>query len=728
MRLSSISIMGFGGIADRVEIDLDADVVIVVGSNGYGKTTICNAIAWVLSGRHDSNEGPRNVYTPSGTTTVSLVLSDFDRRVTVSRSLGNPGETNPNKHEWVLTVEAGGELLRGQVAEQWIRIHLARAEGEQDYESVASAMVDAIYLRQESLRQFLTGHEDTDRFSAVAEMVGAGRLQEFVTQLDSHKSAWVRAVNKMEAGLEPAQARLDDLKISRDALSSEIARAQSPDVLSRWREWCGEVQRSYSTHDMRPIPPELTEQTLASFRKVLGAARSELTSRDVALQTVLAELTVEAPPLPDEAEIETLSAQIKNVDEAEQVAEEAVARHRLEHARLEETYRRHQTARDDLASMATILLRHVSDSCAACGQSVDQDAFTQRLNRMISESEQADDLEQVELARVSLGDAEEVFRNVSRERLQLEERSRRLAEQKAASLATARLRATRIRDLAPINGHTFAGETVDLVAGAQLIAAEVEMLRTRQSRLADLEHRGMEFEAAASLESARKRVLRLEVEISEAENSLNARLREVEARRTVGADADRLIRLLKEDAETFVNDRIEALQPLLAQFYAAIDPHPTFRTVQILTRQSYGKHRLSPVLVDEDHGVTVNDPGRTLSTSQANALAVALFLSFNLGFATHGLAGLILDDPLQNLDDVHLLGLVDLLRKVAPHRQIIVTTHDQTLASLLARKLRPIGADSRTVIVRFTKWDRNGPGVEQVEIPRVEQPLKLASA
>lgn len=600
MRLSSISIMGFGGIADRVEIDLDADVVIVVGANGYGKTTICNAIAWVLSGRHESNEGPRNVYTPSGTTTVSLVLREFDRHITISRSLGNPGELNASKHEWVLTVEAGGELLRGQVAEQWIKTHLARAEGEQDYESVASAMVDAIYLRQESLRQFLTGHEDTDRFSAVAEMVGAGRLHDFVAQLDSHKSAWVRAANKMEAGLEPAHARLDDLKASRDALAREIARAQSPDVLSRWRDWCVEVQRAYPMHDTQQTPTALTEQTLASFRKVLGLARSELTSRDLALQTVLAELAVEAPPVPDEAEIERLLAQIKNADEAERAAEKAVESIRLEHARLEETYRRHQTDRDDLASMATILLRHVSDSCVACGQSVDQDAFTHRLNRMISESEQVDDLEQVELARASLGNAEEIFRNVSRERSQLEERGRRMAEQKAASLAAARLRSARIRDLAPINGHTFADETVDLEAGAQLIAAEVEALHARQSRLIDLEQSGIEFEPAASIESARKRVLRLEVEISEAESSLGAKLHEVEARRAVGGDADQLIRLLKEDAETFVNDRIEALQPLLAQFYAAIDPHPTFRTVQILTRQSYGKHRLTPVLVDED--------------------------------------------------------------------------------------------------------------------------------
>jgi DNA repair exonuclease SbcCD ATPase subunit len=104
-----------------------------------------------------------------------------------------------------------------------------------------------------------------------------------------------------------------------------------------------------------------------------------------------------------------------------------------------------------------------------------------------------------------------------------------------------------------------------------------------------------------------------------------------------------------------------------------------------------------------------------------------LFLSFNLGFAPTHVKSLILDDPLQNLDDVHLLGLVDLLRKILPHRQLIVTTHDHAFASLLARKLRPVSENFRTTYVRFTKWDRNGPGVEQWDVPAETSPLKLVA-
>lgn len=728
MRLSSISITGFGGVADRIDIDLSADVVIIVGANGYGKTTVCNAISWVLTGQHVSSEGPRNVYTSSGTTAVSLRLNDRDNVITISRSLENPAELNPKKHEWVLTVEVGSTVLRGAAAEHWIRVNIAGAEAEQDFDSVAESMVEAIYLRQESLRQFLTGREDTDRFAAVAEMVGAGRLQDFATQLDSHKAAWVRAVNKLEGELEPLQGRLEDLSRARNALSSEIDRAQSLDLLARWAEWCAAVRTIQSSQEDLPEAPALNEHTLTHLREVTVRTRSELAHRASNLEAVLAELKVEATPIPDEDEMRDVLQRTKDAEVAVQTALAASELSQGEHERLELAFQRNQSVRDDLASMATILLRHVSDTCAACGQSVDHSAYANRLNQIVSASERPDELTQVEAARVRMIEADEAARSAIQEHSQLQERSQRLTEQRAAYLATVRSRAARLRELAPIDGQRIGDKDIDLDVGARLVEAELAALRHRSSAIADLEQRGMEFESAASLDGARKRVSRLDAEIAAAGKTLAEKRAEVDRRRKVGVSADQLARLLKEDAENFVTQRIDSLQPLLAQFYAAIDPHPTFRKVQILTRQSYGKHRLVPILIDEDEGVKVTDPGRTLSTSQANALAVALFLSFNLGFSTHALTGLILDDPLQNLDDVHLLGLVDLLRKIAPHRQMIVTTHDQTLASLMARKLRPIGADSRTTIVRFTKWDRNGPGVEQIEVPTVEQPLMLVSA
>lgn len=80
---------------------------------------------------------------------------------------------------------------------------------------------------------------------------------------------------------------------------------------------------------------------------------------------------------------------------------------------------------------------------------------------------------------------------------------------------------------------------------------------------------------------------------------------------------------------------------------------------------------------------------QVLSSSQMNALAVSIFLSLNLGTTALPLDMVVLDDPLQSLDDVNLLGVSDLLRRIKDRRQLFVSTHDVRFSHLLQRKLRP---------------------------------------
>ena len=53
MRLRSATIEGFRGFTKKVFVDLDANVIILQGPNGVGKTSLLDAILWVLTGRID---------------------------------------------------------------------------------------------------------------------------------------------------------------------------------------------------------------------------------------------------------------------------------------------------------------------------------------------------------------------------------------------------------------------------------------------------------------------------------------------------------------------------------------------------------------------------------------------------------------------------------------------------------------------------------------------------
>lgn len=51
MRLLSIELSGFRGFAQKREFDLDADAVVVMGTNGHGKTSLFDGILFALTGR-----------------------------------------------------------------------------------------------------------------------------------------------------------------------------------------------------------------------------------------------------------------------------------------------------------------------------------------------------------------------------------------------------------------------------------------------------------------------------------------------------------------------------------------------------------------------------------------------------------------------------------------------------------------------------------------------------
>ena len=188
-----------------------------------------------------------------------------------------------------------------------------------------------------------------------------------------------------------------------------------------------------------------------------------------------------------------------------------------------------------------------------------------------------------------------------------------------------------------------------------------------------------------------------------------AKLSEAEAdlkeRQATGERVVSLLESLREASTEVVEARMERIEPLLQRIYSRIDPHPSFRTVSLRTRFANRRGRLTTAIGDDVADRWSPAPEKVLSSSQLNALAVSVFLALNLGVAALPVRTVMLDDPLQSLDDVNLLGLIDLLRRTAEKRQLIVSTHDQRFGGLLERKLRPIGS-RRTVSIELSRLEQ----------------------
>jgi exonuclease SbcC len=222
--------------------------------------------------------------------------------------------------------------------------------------------------------------------------------------------------------------------------------------------------------------------------------------------------------------------------------------------------------------------------------------------------------------------------------------------------------------------------------------------------------------AAATVEDLRREGETLRSEYEDREKI-------IVARNKTGDLAQRVIEALREAALAVVEERLREITPLLQSIWARIDPHPAFRIVTFLSQVFRGRGQLSTMLSDPVGEKKSGLPASVLSSSQLNALAVSVFLALNVGVPKPPLSVAMLDDPLQSLDDVNLLGLVDLFRQTKGRRQLLVSTHDGRFGNLLSRKLRPANEDGRTIVIELDGWSRQGPSVTIRDI--MSDPVKL---
>lgn len=134
------------------------------------------------------------------------------------------------------------------------------------------------------------------------------------------------------------------------------------------------------------------------------------------------------------------------------------------------------------------------------------------------------------------------------------------------------------------------------------------------------------------------------------------------------------------------NDRLNRLWRNLFVRLAPNEPYvPAFRVPTEST------HRLQPKLITiHRHGGAGGTPGAMLSAGNLNTAALTLFIALHLTVSGQ-LPWLILDDPVQSMDDVHIAHFAALLRTLSKQhqRQIIIAVHDRQLFEYLKLELSP---------------------------------------
>jgi len=311
--------------------------------------------------------------------------------------------------------------------------------------------------------------------------------------------------------------------------------------------------------------------------------------------------------------------------------------------------------------------------------------------------------------KLSLATYQELMAALEQFRSAVDDGSRFQREKSAASRALAALRsreqtASSLRASLGslyarlgLSGFTESTSFEDAVAAIQ---QHIESEDRRMSlRLANRRH---VIEQITTLRSARAELGRIESE----NKDLHARFDQLSrAKETSDAVIDFGKALSKQarDRRTAIVSRVfnENLNRIWRDLFVRLAPEEPFVPAFAVPEASTGP--VEAVLETRyRRGGKGGDPRTMLSAGNLNTAALTLFLALHLTVAPK-IPWLLIDDPVQSMDEVHVSQLAALLRTLSKQhgRQIVIAVHEKPLFDYLALELSPSFPGDRLITARL---------------------------
>ncbi|TDO94104.1 hypothetical protein DFR79_10469 [Halanaerobium saccharolyticum] len=167
------------------------------------------------------------------------------------------------------------------------------------------------------------------------------------------------------------------------------------------------------------------------------------------------------------------------------------------------------------------------------------------------------------------------------------------------------------------------------------------------------------------------------------------------------------------DVVADLNDQIlKEQEEFINKIFKRIYLHPFFRQINLKTTVSRQGSNSLLIECKNKSGKTIVNPAFTFSKAQVNIVAISIFLSMALRQQCTKLDTILLDDPMQSMDDLNIISFIDVLRSCSMeggdlNKQLVLSTHDDKFYRLLLKKFRFLSA----VGYYFETYNEDGPGV-----------------
>lgn len=180
--------------------------------------------------------------------------------------------------------------------------------------------------------------------------------------------------------------------------------------------------------------------------------------------------------------------------------------------------------------------------------------------------------------------------------------------------------------------------------------------------------------------------------------------------------AKKLGSLIKQESAEYAATVLEPLNERVERCLAVLSSDRPWRIREELTRTA-GRSKLCTSAywgIDGERSEVPCDVRSLLSEGQLAAVSLAQVIAMSTSWTWSRWPALLLDDPAQYNDIVHVAAFIDLVRNLILDRgyQVVISTHDAELATFFHRKLAAVSIPCR--IVRFLAHSPSGVEIDTV--------------
>lgn len=634
MKLDYIELCGFRGYRNQLRIDFADDFTVIDGRNGVGKSTVFDAVEYALTGHLSKYQEAK----ASGESVADYIWwaglesPPTDRYVEV-------GFRSADERVAIRRKQIGDPSVEATRA-----VELALCDPHLSPASPLRQLCSSSIIRDEHITSLGLDLKEADRYALLREALGANdagswtsRAAEIAATAKKRTTVAQQEVGAANSELAAASRRLDEVRAN---LASD---ATIGDATARLQDFLGsKVPADQLSGPVRErIAKDVSEiQGLEAFAAQLTTFRAE--------QQRIPALT------------EALAAKRSDRDQASSDVNGLPKPTGTGDARSP-----NEEAKDLIALLHLGKQLGLRDGhcplCESPHSEAEFDSALQRLDALVhrlnADAAKASEQKQ---AWIRASD-----RLAAAEHAVVEAEASMLSAQKAIDAAT--VRAVTLRLTLSVGPSELASRIATMRGAVEAAEKDLRILDTL--RLNDALERAQKAEA-----DAKTRVKKAQDRFGTA--------------RRVDSGAQALHDASRRAASETLDRRLERVLPLMSELYRRLRPHPFWKDIEYSVRGDV--RRFLKLQVGSDL-----NPQFLFSSGQRRATGLAFLLSVNLSLAWSRWRTIMLDDPVQHVDDFRSVHLAELLAQViSGGRQVICAVEDVALADMLARRLPIHGLDT----------------------------------